>query len=159
MISVRPFAAAAAILLGSLGLAAAQMPTDAQKNAIRSACRSDFMAHCSGVQPGGQAALSCLQQNMTALSSACRSAVGALGGGGASTSAMPPAAPESPPAQAALPASPRTEMALIARACRPDYRIFCRGVRPGGGAVLGCLRANAESLSPACRDGLMAARR
>ena len=45
------------------GAALAQQPTPAQQNAIKSACRSDFMAQCSGVQPGGQAALSCLQQH------------------------------------------------------------------------------------------------
>ena len=33
------------------GPAAAQQPTAAQKNALRSACTSDFMAHCSKVNP------------------------------------------------------------------------------------------------------------
>jgi hypothetical protein len=35
------------------GAAAAQQPTAAQQSAIKSACRSDFMAQCSGVSPGG----------------------------------------------------------------------------------------------------------
>ena len=35
---------------------AAQQPTEAQRDAIRAACRSDFMADCSGVEPGGKEA-------------------------------------------------------------------------------------------------------
>lgn len=52
--------------------------TDAQRNAIRASCRSDFMSNCSGVQPGGTAAFQCLQQNMAKLSAACKSAVSAI---------------------------------------------------------------------------------
>ena len=63
------------------GAAAAQQPTAAQQSAIKSACRSDFMAQCSGVQPGGKAALTCLQQHNSSLSAACQSALAALGGG------------------------------------------------------------------------------
>ncbi|MET0874485.1 MAG: cysteine rich repeat-containing protein [Pseudolabrys sp.] len=56
----------------------AQAPSDAQRSAIRSACRSDYMAHCSSVQPGGAAALQCLQKNIASLSSACQTAVKAV---------------------------------------------------------------------------------
>ena len=56
----------------------AQAPTDAQRSEIRSACRSDFMAHCASVQPGGMEALQCLQKNMSSLSSDCQSAVRAV---------------------------------------------------------------------------------
>ncbi|MDE1991117.1 MAG: hypothetical protein KGI75_01375, partial [Rhizobiaceae bacterium] len=63
------------LLLLSVGMAHAQQPTDAQRNAIKSACRSDFMAQCSGVQPGGMAALTCLQQHSASLSPSCQSAV------------------------------------------------------------------------------------
>ncbi len=153
--------AAGLAVLGCIGAASAQMPTDAQKNAIRSSCRADFQARCSGVQPGGQAALSCLQRNMSTLSPACQGAVGALGGGSGATAASPGAPAAAPygaaPPLPAAPADRRTEMALLTRACRFDYREFCRGVRPGGGAVIDCLRANAQSLSPGCRSGLMSA--
>jgi Cysteine rich repeat len=85
------------------GLAAtqafAQAPTTAQRNAIKSSCRSDYMAHCSSVQPGGAAALQCLQKNMTSLSSSCQTAVKAV----TSSEAKPatPAAAEGKPATAA----------------------------------------------------------
>jgi cysteine rich repeat protein len=87
----------------AIGLSAvpafAQAPTDAQRNAIKSSCRSDYMAHCSSVQPGGAAALQCLQKNMTSLSSSCQAAVKAV----TSSEAKPatPAATEGKPATAA----------------------------------------------------------
>jgi hypothetical protein len=55
-----------------------QAPTDAQRSAIRSACRSDYIAHCSSVPPGGMASLQCLQKNMSSLSSSCKAAVNAI---------------------------------------------------------------------------------
>jgi len=58
--------------------ARAQGPTDAQRAAIKSQCRSDYIAHCSSVTPGGAAALQCLQKNMTSLSGGCQSAVRAV---------------------------------------------------------------------------------
>ena len=54
--------------------AAAQQPTEAERDAIRSACRSDFMTHCAGVQPGGKEALECLLRNDSKLSQPCKSA-------------------------------------------------------------------------------------
>ena len=44
--------------LAGLTLAAlAQAPSQAQRDAIKSQCRSDYMAHCSSVPPGGEATL------------------------------------------------------------------------------------------------------
>jgi hypothetical protein len=43
-------------MLGAIASeAAAQQPTKAQENALRSACRKDFIAHCSKVKPSGPA--------------------------------------------------------------------------------------------------------
>jgi hypothetical protein len=67
-----------ATALGLPTLAFAQGPTDAQRAAVKSQCRSDYMAHCSSVTPGGAAALQCLQKNMASLSAGCRSAVRAV---------------------------------------------------------------------------------
>ena len=41
--------------------ALAQAPSQAQRDAIKSQCRSDYMAHCASVPPGGEASLQCLQ--------------------------------------------------------------------------------------------------
>jgi hypothetical protein len=57
--------------------AQAQQPSAAQTDAIRQSCRSDFMADCKGVQPGGADALHCLQRNAAALSPPCKAAVAA----------------------------------------------------------------------------------
>ena len=56
----------------------AQAPSQAQRDAIKSQCRSDYIAHCSSIPPGGEASLQCLQQNMSSLSSGCKSAVQAV---------------------------------------------------------------------------------
>ena len=55
-----------------------QAPTDAQRAAIRSECRSDYEAHCASIPPGGAASLQCLQKNMSSLSSGCQTAVRAV---------------------------------------------------------------------------------
>ncbi len=86
------------LLLASIGMtsilvpsAFAQTPTEAQQQAIRSACVSDYRANCSDVQPHGMAALVCLEQHESKLSPACKSAVEAVGGGSPTTSASAPA--------------------------------------------------------------------
>ena len=79
--TLRLVAAQGAILAGAIVISAsafAQAPTDAQREAIRSACRSDYMAHCSSVPPGGLESLQCLQKNMSSLSGSCKSAVNAV---------------------------------------------------------------------------------
>jgi len=94
-----------------------QGPTDAQRAAIKSQCRSDYMAHCASVPPGGAPALQCLQKNMASLSSSCQSAVRAVEASvepkadkaeakpesGATAATAKPAA--EPPAMAAKPAA------------------------------------------------------
>ena len=55
-----------------------QAPADAQRAAIKSQCRSDYIAHCSSVPPGGMASLQCLQKNMASLSPSCQTAVRAV---------------------------------------------------------------------------------
>ncbi|MBS0319927.1 MAG: hypothetical protein JSR18_05250, partial [Proteobacteria bacterium] len=77
-------------------LASAQ-PTPAQQSAIRANCRSDFMAQCSGVTPGGAEALQCLTQHVDTVSAACKQALVAV--------AKPAAAPAAAAASAPAPAS------------------------------------------------------
>jgi hypothetical protein len=81
---------------------AAQQPTQAQRDAIRAACRSDFMANCASVQPGGKEALECLLRNEAKLSGPCRSAVNAIAGPAASPA--PAAAAPAQPSSASAPA-------------------------------------------------------
>jgi hypothetical protein len=73
---------AMAAVLGVVMLGLVSMPagavTDEQKEALRTDCRSDFIAHCKGVSPGGMEAFECLAKNVDSLSMACQGAVKAV---------------------------------------------------------------------------------
>jgi len=137
-------------------------PSDAQKSAIRAACRSDFMANCSGVQPGGAAALQCLQRNSAKLSASCQSAVAAIGGAPAASSSAAPAASAPAPAVAPLgpipPMRPREALGILAM-CRAEQQTICGGIPFGGGRVLSCLADHAPQLSLQCYEALARASR
>lgn len=60
------------------GAAAAQEPTEAQINAIRESCRSDYAAQCEDVPAGGKEALQCLQAHLNDLTQGCEHAVSAI---------------------------------------------------------------------------------
>ncbi|MGJ4964630.1 hypothetical protein [Bradyrhizobium sp. HKCCYLRH3061] len=115
--------AAAAGLVATQALA----QSDAQRNAIKSACRSDYMSKCASVPPGGAAAFQCLQKNIAGLSSACQTAVKAL----------EPAAEARPPADAkpvveAKPASapPAASGPVAAEASKPSVEPLKAAAQP-----------------------------
>ena len=158
----------AATLFATATGAFAQAPTEAQKSAIRSACRSDFMAHCASVTPGGAEAYQCLQKNMSSLSSGCQTAVRAVEPAAApKTEAAPaksePAKTEAAPAAAAAPKAAAskqpssTQIAAVKSACRADYPKVCASVPPGGAPALECLEKNKAKVSPACEKAVSAA--
>jgi hypothetical protein len=159
-----------------------QAPTDAQRDAIRSQCRSDYQAHCASIPPGGEASLQCLQKNMSNLSSGCQSAVRAVEPAAAPKAATaPPAAPKAGAAPAAPPATatakPATaapapapkaaasttskptdaQAAAIRSACRSDYQKVCAGVPTGGAPALQCLEKNKAKVSAPCAKAVNAA--
>jgi hypothetical protein len=166
-------------LLGAMvGAAAAQQPTKAQQDALRSACRKDFMSYCSKVKPTGSAALACLKRNAASLSTPCRTAVAAASGGSApegagAAPAQTPAKDQAAPAQAAAkdqgapaptpakdqaaPAQPsKAQQDALRSACRKDFMAHCSGVKPTGSAAVACLQKNAASLSAGCRTAVSA---
>lgn len=105
MVLARTLAGAALMALSAT--AQAQSVTPAQQDAIRSNCRSDFLANCSGVPRGGREAFMCLEQNKAKLSGGCKSAVDAVAAASApKPAAAPPveAKPQPAPALAATPA-------------------------------------------------------
>src|ERR1700733_14032212 len=120
--TLRLVVARGAMLAGAIVISAsafAQAPTDAQREAIRSACRSDYMAHCSSVPPGGLESLQCLQKNMSSLSGSCKSAVNAVetpAAAPAAKSETPAAAPKAETPATAEPAKPATTEAPAAAA-------------------------------------------
>jgi hypothetical protein len=158
--TVAPPAPAAAAPPAAPAAAAPAAPTPAQRSAIQQSCRSDFMANCSGVQPGGAAALQCLQRNAAKLSPACQGAVAAVSPGGASAAAPAAPAARAAPATAAAPpaaAAPTpAQRSAIQQACRSDFMRNCRGVQPGGAEALQCLQRNSAQLSPACQGAVAA---
>ena len=181
--TLRLVAARGAIAAGAIVISAsafAQAPTDAQREAIRSACRSDYMAHCSSVPPGGLESLQCLQKNMSSLSGSCKSAVSAVEAPAVApaakseTPATPkadtpePAKPAKPAATAAPAAAPKAaagaakkptdaQIAAIRSACRSDYPKVCAGVPTGGAPALQCLDKNKANVSSGCQQALNAA--
>ena len=179
-------ATARVIAIAGLGLAltsAAQAQiTEAQKNAMRSSCRSDYMANCMSVPPGGKEAFECLKSHLPKLSPACQHAVNAVTPPGAAKPAVvtappPPAKPKSavvaappppaPPPQkkaavqpshkaAAVPALGlslnATEQKALREHCGSDFAAHCVGITPGTEVALQCLQRNEAHLSPACRQ-------
>jgi len=142
---------------------AAQQPTTAQRDEIRSSCRSDFMARCSGVEPGGKAALECLEHNHDNLSASCKTAIDAVAAKPATAPAETPAAVEAitpaattPPATGAK-QTPATEsqnerLVAVRRVCTlDDIAAHCSWIAPTSPELVLCLQANAADLSSACK--------
>ncbi len=152
--AVLTIAVSMSVLCAIVGPAAAQQPTKAQENALRSACSSDFRSYCSNVKPSGGAAMACLQRNAASLSAPCRKAVSAVGGGSAPAGAAP-AAPAG--GKAAAPPPSKAQENALRSACSNDFRSHCSSVKPGGPAALACLQRNAASLSAPCRTAVSAA--
>ena len=169
---------AALLLVGISTTLAAQQPTSEQRAAVRAACRDDFVANCSGVQPGTREALACLASNEAKLSPACGAAVGAITGKSAAPSqaapaatnapATAPGAPSSPaPHKSAMPperASPQAppkaaaqgptqdQLSAVRQACTlNDMLAHCSWIKPDSPEILLCLQGNAAELSPSCR--------
>jgi hypothetical protein len=142
-----------------------QAPTDAQRSAIRSACRADYEAHCASVPPGGEASLQCLQKNMSSLSSSCQTAVRAVepAASAPAATAKPatePAAAAAPKAAAASTAAKKpssAQISAIRSACRSDYQKVCAGVPTGGAPALQCLEKNKSKVSAPCEQAVNAA--
>jgi hypothetical protein len=176
----------AAATFAAMTPAFSQAPTEAQRAAIKSECRSDYIAHCSSIPPGGAPALQCLQKNMSSLAPGCQSAVRAVEAPAEPTAESKPeskpdtapAATEAKPAQepatepatapAAAPAakaaasSPATkpssaQISAIRGACRSDYPKVCAGVPTGGAPALQCLEKNKSKVSPGCQQAVGAA--
>ena len=156
----------------------AQAPSEAQREAIKSNCRSDYIAHCSSIPPGGAASLECLQKNMSSLSASCAGAVRAVEAPSAApkTAEEPKAEPKTEPKQEAAPAAKEAEkpaaepkaagaarkpsqaqISAIKSACRSDYMKVCAGVPTGGAPALECLEKNKAKVSPACAKAVAAA--
>jgi hypothetical protein len=159
----------------------AQTPSKAQREAIKSSCRSDYIAHCSSIPPGGAASLECLRKNMSSLSASCASAVRAVEAPAAApkTAEEPKAEPKpekaeepkaepkseaketkpaaaEPQAAGAAKKPSQAQISAIKSACRSDYMKVCAGVPTGGAPALECLEKNKAKVSAACAKAVAA---
>src|ERR1043165_3228715 len=143
------------LLVAACTPAAAQNPTAVQRDAIRSACRSDFLAHCASVQPGGKEALACLLQNDARLSESCKSAVSAVSSQPQPAPKEPAATPASAAASPSKPAAAQPQedqLRVVRRACTlDDFMAHCSWIQPSNPELVLCLKANAAGLSPSCQ--------
>ncbi|MFN3658562.1 MAG: cysteine rich repeat-containing protein [Pseudolabrys sp.] len=111
----------AALAFASVAGSAQAQLSSAQQSALKQHCRSDFMAKCSGVTPGGKDALTCLQKNVAGLSPGCKTAVSAT---------LPPPAPA-----AAAPAPTAPAPAAVAAPTAPAAPTAAAPVRPASAAA------------------------
>jgi hypothetical protein len=85
-------------------------------------CAGDVKKFCGDVKPGQGAIAKCMKAHEAELSPACREASKA-----------------------------RAEKAeRVREECRADAEKFCKGIAPGGGRILSCLKSREPELQPAC---------
>jgi hypothetical protein len=125
--------------------------TPGRRAAIRTACQTDFIARCPGVQPGGAQALQCLQGHAPELAFACRSALAVI----APSAAAPPVVVEPVAVIGPIPPLPLRVRLEILNICRAEQISLCGDVPAGGGRLVDCLVANQASISPGCRRALL----
>jgi hypothetical protein len=170
MLRFRKVAFALTIAAACAALPAQQL-SDAQRSAIKSACRGDYQQVCANVPPGTKDSLQCLLQHSQQVSPGCREALApaatatsgtAPAAGSATASAAAASASSSGTSSAAVPPSkpplsPRQQAMALRSNCAGDFHKFCSDVQAGGGRAVACLRAHAADLSPACRAALQSA--
>lgn len=144
----------AATLFATATGAFAQAPTEAQKSAIRSACRSDFMAHCASVTPGGVDAYQCLKKNMLSLSSGCQTAVRAVEPAAAPKTEAAPAAPktEAAPKLETAPAAPKAQAAPVPPPAEPAKPAAATAAAPKAAPAKQPSSAQVSAIKSACRS-------
>src|SRR5882762_2057491 len=85
-------------------------------------CAGDVKKFCGDVKPGQGAIAKCMKAHEAELSPACRERSKA-----------------------------RAEKAeRVREECKADAEKFCKGIAPGGGRILSCLKSRQPELQPAC---------
>jgi Golgi apparatus protein 1 len=117
-------------LIVAIALAAAAGSVAADQHAGRDACRADAERLCQGVEPGKGRVAQCLKEKEAQVSSECKAHMDKM------HEAM------------------QARMQAFNEACKDDVERHCKGVEPGQGRMVGCLRKNETSLSDSCRQQL-----
>lgn len=121
--------AAIALLMSMSGTLLAQGIVET----VEAGCAAEIEAYCSQVSPGEGRMLACFYAHEDKLSGQCQYALYS-------------AAAQLDQAVSALD--------YVATQCHDDLMTHCANVQLGEGRVLECLRANAESVSPACTQAV-----
>jgi len=85
-------------------------------------CTADAKKFCSGVRPGQGRVYRCMESHQAELSPACRERM----------------------------EQAKAKLQELAQACKADAQKYCKGIRPGGGRILSCLKGREADLTPAC---------
>lgn len=85
-------------------------------------CAEDAKKFCGDVKPGGGRVVKCMKSHESALSPACQAEMKR--------------------------AEQRAEQ--VKQECKADAQKFCKGIKPGGGRILSCLKSHESELAPAC---------
>ena len=86
-------------------------------------CREDAKKFCGNEKPGGGRVAKCMKSHEAELSPACQSAMKAA----------------------------EKRVQEVREECNADAQKFCKGIRPGQGRILACLKSHQAELAPACK--------
>ena len=85
-------------------------------------CAADAKKFCGEVKPGGGRIAKCMKSHQAELSPACQAEMKRV--------------------------EERVEQ--VREECKADAEKFCKGIRPGQGRILACLKSHQAELAPAC---------
>ncbi|HRP70715.1 MAG TPA: cysteine rich repeat-containing protein [Turneriella sp.] len=90
-------------------------------------CRSDREKLCSSVKKGDHKAMwQCMKEHETELSDACKNKISQV----------------------------REKNREVKKACKADYKQFCKDKKAGKGHIIHCLKKNEAQLSESCKNAL-----
>lgn len=120
-----------ALILTVLAFALLSSPAcaegDGEEGREKGPCIEDIKRLCGDVKPGGGAIIKCLKSKDSEVSAGCKAHFGQK--------------------KAEL----KEKFSHGKEACEADREKFCKDVKPGGGAIIKCLKSHEAELSEACR--------
>ena len=121
--SIRNALVSMAFALSAAGVAADVYAQGSVEKAYKEGpCSDDLKKFCARVKPGEGRVAKCMADNFRRLTPGCQATV-----------------------QAAL-----EKRGAMAKACKAEAQKFCKGIRPGEGRILSCLKGRESDLGPAC---------
>ena len=85
-------------------------------------CAADAKKFCGDVEPGGGRIAKCMKSHEAELSPACQAQIKAA----------------------------KERIEEVREECKADTEKFCKGIKPGQGRILACLKSHQAELAPAC---------